>query len=80
MRCAASRARTEPLPGCAALAAVYAAGKRYREAMDQLLEILQRDKDWKDGEAKKRLLALFNLAEDPELAAEYRKKLARAIY
>jgi len=64
----------------AALAAVYAAGKRYREAMDQLLEILQRDKDWKDGEAKKRLLALFNLAEDPELAAEYRKKLARAIY
>jgi putative thioredoxin len=64
----------------AALAAVYAAGKRYREAMDELLEILTRAKDWKDGEAKKQLLALFNLAEDPELAAEYRKKLARAIY
>ncbi|HEX5092762.1 MAG TPA: thioredoxin [Burkholderiales bacterium] len=64
----------------AALAAVYAAGRRYREAMDELLEILQRAKDWNDGEAKKRLLALFNLAEDPELAAEYRKKLARAIY
>ncbi len=64
----------------AALAAEYAAGKRYREAMDELLEILQRAKDWNDGEAKKRLLALFNLADDPELAAEYRKKLARAIY
>ena len=64
----------------AALAAVYASGKRYREAMEALLEILQRSKDWNDGEAKKRLLALFNLAEDPELAAEYRKKLARAIY
>jgi len=64
----------------AALAAVYAAGKRYREAMDELLEILRRSKDWNDGEAKKRLLALFNLAEDPDLAAEYRKKLARTIY
>jgi putative thioredoxin len=64
----------------AALAAVYAAKKRYREAMDELLEILGRAKDWKDGEAKRQLLALFNLAEDPELASEYRKKLARAIY
>lgn len=64
----------------AALAAVYAANKRYREAMDELLEILQRARDWKDGEAKRQLLALFNLAEDSELASEYRKKLARAIY
>jgi putative thioredoxin len=64
----------------AALAAVYAARKRYREAMDELLEILKRAKDWKDGEARKQLLALFNLAEDPELASEYRKKLAREIY
>jgi putative thioredoxin len=64
----------------AALAAVYAAKKRYREAMDELLEILSRAKDWKDGEAKRQLLALFNLAEDPELASEYRKKLARALY
>ena len=64
----------------AALAAVYAAKKRYREAMDELLEILTRAKDWKDGEAKTQLLALFNLAEDPELASEYRKKLARALY
>jgi putative thioredoxin len=64
----------------AALAALYGAGKRYREAMDQLLEIVRRDKDWKDGEAKRQLLALFNLAGDDELAAEYRKKLARALY
>jgi putative thioredoxin len=64
----------------AALAAVYAANRRYREAMDELLEILTRARDWKDGEAKSQLLALFNLAEDPELASEYRKKLARALY
>lgn len=64
----------------AALAALLAAGKRFREAMDELLEIIRRDKNWKDGEAKRQLLALFSLAGDDELAAEYRKKLARALY
>jgi putative thioredoxin len=64
----------------AALAALYGGAKRYREAMDELLEIIRRDKDWKEGEAKRQLLALFNLAGDDELAGEYRKKLARALY
>lgn len=64
----------------AALAALYGGGKRYREAMDELLEIVRRDKGWKDGEARRQLLALFNLAGDDELVAEYRKKLARALY
>jgi putative thioredoxin len=64
----------------AALAALYGAGKRYPEAMDELLEILRRAKDWNEGDARRQLLALFNLAEDPELVSEYRKKLARAIY
>ncbi len=64
----------------AALAALYGAQKRYAEAMDQLLEIVRRAKDWKDGEARRQLLALFNLAEDPELVAETRKKLSRALY
>jgi len=64
----------------AALAALYGAQKRYAEAMDELLEIVRRAKDWKDGEARRQLLALFNLAEDPELVAETRKKLARALY
>jgi putative thioredoxin len=64
----------------AALAAHYGADKRYAEAMEELLEIVRRAKDWKDGEAKRQLLALFNLAEDPELVAETRKKLARALY
>ena len=64
----------------AALAALYGAKKRYREAMDELLEIVRRAKDWKDGEAKRQLLALFNLAGDDALVSEYRKKLARALY
>ena len=65
----------------AALAALYAGKKRYGEAMDELLEITRREKDWKEGEAKRQLLALFNLAADqPELVSEYRKKLASALY
>ncbi|MDH4093224.1 MAG: thioredoxin [Betaproteobacteria bacterium] len=64
----------------AALAALYGAQKNYRAAMDELLEILSRAKDWKDGEARRQLLALFSLAGDDELVSEYRKKLARALY
>ena len=64
----------------AALAALYAGKRRYREAMDELLEIVRRAKDWKDGEARKQILNLFNLAAEPELVSEYRRKLASALY
>ena len=65
----------------AALAALYAGKKRYGEAMDELLEITRKEKDWKEGEAKRQLLALFNLAADqPELVSAYRRKLASALH
>lgn len=64
----------------AALAALHAAAKRYREALDELLEIIRRAKDWKDGEARRQVLAIFNLASDqPELVSEYRRKLASLV-
>jgi len=64
-----------------ALAGAYAGKKRYREALDELLEIVRRDKDWKDGEARKQALNIFQPAEDqPELVSEYRRKLASALY
>ena len=64
-----------------ALAGLYAARRRYREAMDELLEIVRRAKNWRDGEARRQLLAIFNLAAgDAELVAEYRRKLAAALY
>jgi putative thioredoxin len=64
-----------------ALASVYAGARRYREALDELLEIVRRNKDWKDGEARKRVVAIFNLADkDPELVSAYRRKLASALY
>lgn len=65
----------------AALAALYAGKRRYGEAMDELLEIARKDKGWKEGEAKRQLLAIFSLAADqPELVSAYRKKLAAALY
>jgi putative thioredoxin len=64
-----------------ALARRYAAERRYREAMDELLEILRRDRNWKDGEARKQLLALFELATgQPDLVGEYRRKLASTLH
>jgi len=63
------------------LAQLYAGARRYREAMDQLLEIVRRDKAWRDGEARRQLLTLFTLAAgEPDLVSEYRRKLATALY
>jgi putative thioredoxin len=63
------------------LAQLYAGARRYGEAMDQLLEIVRRDKNWRDGEARRQLLTLFTLAAgEPDLVSEYRRKLATALY
>jgi putative thioredoxin len=64
-----------------ALAGLLAAQRRYAQAMDELLEIVRRARDWRDGEARKQLLALLNLAAgDSELVATYRRKLASAMF
>jgi putative thioredoxin len=64
-----------------ALAGFYASQRRYQEAMDELLEILKRAKDWREGEARKQLIALFGMAaSQPALVAEYRRKLASTLY
>jgi putative thioredoxin len=63
-----------------ALAGALAARKAWREAMDELLDIIRRDRGWRDGEARKQMLAMFNLASgDAQLVSEYRKKLASAL-
>ena len=63
-----------------ALAGLHAAGGRYREAMEELLEIVRRAKNWKDGEARRQMLAIFSLAAaEPELVSEYRRKLSSAL-
>lgn len=64
-----------------ALASLAAGAHRYAEAMDALLEIVRRDKDWKDGEARKQVVNILNLAAtDADLVSTYRRKLASALY
>ena len=65
----------------ASLAALCAAQGRYREAMEALLEILRQSRHWQDGEARRQMVAIFNLAAaDPDLVREYRRKLSAALY
>jgi len=64
-----------------ALASVLAGQRRFREAMDELLDIVRLARDWQEGAARTQLLALFTLAAaDPALVAEYRRKLASALH
>jgi putative thioredoxin len=64
-----------------ALAQRHAAARRYRDAMEGLLSVIRKDKNWRDGEARKQLVNLFTLAADqPDLVSDYRRKLATALY
>ncbi len=82
---AALRARLAADPGDLearlALARLHAGRRRYREAMEELVEIVRKDKTWRDGEARAQLLHLFTLAAgEPDLVSEFRRKLATALY
>ncbi len=60
--------------------ALYAGGK-VEEAIDQLLELFRRDRDWNDGAAKTQLFTIFDAMkpQDP-LAIKGRRRLSSMIY
>jgi putative thioredoxin len=63
------------------LADRHAGRREWRAALDALLEIVKRDRNWKDQAARKQMLAIFSLAAaDAELVSEYRRRLASALY
>ena len=73
-------ARPEDLESRLKLANLYAGARNYREAMEELIEIVRRKRDYRDGAARKQLLAIFSLAADaPDLVSEYRRKLASTL-
>lgn len=49
----------------------------YPRALDLLIEILHSAPDYRNGIARKALLALFNMLDDPELIARYRAQMSR---
>ena len=59
------------------LAGLDVAGKRYESALEQLIEIIRRDRKWNDEAGRKTMLAVFDLlGAQHELTGRYRRKLA----
>jgi putative thioredoxin len=50
------------------------------DGLDQFLAILQGQRDWNDGQAKKRLLAAFATLDDAELVGRYRRRMASLLF
>jgi putative thioredoxin len=48
--------------------------------LDQFLDILKRQRDWKEGQAKKRLLAAFATLDDADMVGTYRRKMASLVF
>ncbi len=48
--------------------------------LEQFLGVLQADRDWNDGQAKKRLIAAFAMLDDPELVGTYRRRMSSLLF
>jgi putative thioredoxin len=74
-------ARPEDLDARLGYADRLAADGRFRAALDELIEVVRRDRGERRERARKSVLALFGLAADqPDLVGEYRRKLSGALY
>jgi putative thioredoxin len=63
------------------LAELDVAQQRYEPALEQLLEIIRRDRKWNGEAGRKTMLAVFDLlGARHELVTQYRRKLASALY
>ena len=49
-------------------------------ALDQFLHILGKQRDWNDGQAKKRLIAAFSVLDDEDLVGTYRRRMATLLF
>jgi len=61
------------------LANLWVASAQYEPAMEQLLEIVRRDRGFQDDVGRKTLLSVFNLLGGGELVSRYRRMLASAL-
>lgn len=48
--------------------------------LDQFLHVLQADRAWNEGQAKKRLIAAFNVIDDADLVGTYRRKMSSLLF
>ena len=61
------------------LANLHVASGHYEAGMDQLLEIIRRDRTFEDDIGRKTLLSVFDLLAGNPLVSQYRRKLASAL-
>ncbi|HEX7036317.1 MAG TPA: thioredoxin [Pseudomonadales bacterium] len=53
---------------------------RPREGLDQLLELLRRDRNWQDGRPRQALVDAFNVIDDEALVREYRRRMTALLF
>jgi putative thioredoxin len=74
-------ARPEDLAARLGYAERLAAEGQLRPALDELIEVVRRDRGERREHARKTIVALFGIAADqPDLVGEYRRKLSGALY
>ncbi len=62
------------------LASAFIARRKYAEALEQLLVIVQRDRTFREDIGRKTMLSVFDLAaHQHELVAQWRRKLSAAL-
>jgi putative thioredoxin len=63
------------------LAEVRIANREFALAMEQLLEVVKRDRKFGDDIGRRKMIAVFEMAAaEPELVSEYRRRLSSALY
>ncbi len=63
------------------LADLCVAQRRFAPALEQLLEIVKRDRNFQDDVARRRMLAVFDMAAgEPDVVAEYRARLSSVLF
>ena len=62
------------------LSTLYSIQGNYEKALDQLLEVVKRDRQYEDDAARKDMLKIFDMLGDNELVHQYRRKMMAALY
>jgi putative thioredoxin len=48
--------------------------------LQQFIDLLQADRNWSDGLARKRLVAAFNVLDDADLVGTFRRKMSSLLF